>query len=93
MAVNALPGPTNLSQWSLPAAATKEFNEANATTEPTRRAQLTVAVDRVMVKSSRYIPLLYTPERMYLNNSVTGAASSWPYAFHFPWAAQLGASG
>jgi hypothetical protein len=45
------------------------------------------------VKSSRYIPLLYTPERMYLNNSVTGAASSWPYAFHFPWAAQLGASG
>lgn len=93
MAVNATPGPTNLSQWSLPAGAMKQYEEADATTEPNKRAELTVDADRAMVKSSRYIPLLYTPERMYLDNSVTGAASSWPYAFHFPWAAQLGASG
>jgi peptide/nickel transport system substrate-binding protein len=93
MAVNTLPGPTNLSQWTLPPAALKDFNEANAATNPTRRAQLTVAVDRVVVKSDRYIPLLYTPERMFINKRVTGPASSWPYAFHYPWAAELGASG
>ena len=93
MAVNTLPGPTNLSQWSLPPAALQQFNEANASTEPTKRAQLTVDVDRVAVKSHRYIPLLYTPERMYLDSRVTGPAASWPYAFHYPWAAQLGAAG
>ncbi len=93
MAVNATPGPTNLSQWSLPPAAMKQYEQADATTEPNKRAELTIDADQAMVKASRYIPLLYTPERMYLENSLTGAASSWPYAFHFPWAAQLGASG
>jgi peptide/nickel transport system substrate-binding protein len=91
MAVNTLPGPTNLSQWTLPPEALKEFNEANATTDPTKRAELTVAVDKVVVSSHRYIPLLYTPERMFLNKRVTGASASWPYAFHYPWTAQLGA--
>jgi peptide/nickel transport system substrate-binding protein len=93
MAVNTLAGPTNLSQWTLPPAALKEFNEANATTEPTRRAQLTVDVDKAVVKSDRYIPLLYTPERMFLGKRVSGPSASWPYAFHYPWAAQLGAAG
>ena len=93
MAVNTLPGPTNLSRWTLPPAALKEFNEANATTDPTKRAELTVAVDKVVVKSSRYIPLLYTPERMFLGKRITGPSASWPYAFHYPWAAQLGAAG
>lgn len=93
MAVNATPGPTNLSGWSLPPAAMKDYEEADATTEPTKHAELALSADKAMVKSGRYIPLLYTPERLYMNNSVTGAASSWPYAFHFPWAAQLGAPG
>jgi peptide/nickel transport system substrate-binding protein len=93
MAVNTLPGPTNLSQWTLPAAALKEFNEANASTNATKRAELTVAVDRVVVKSARYIPLLYTPERMFLGKRITGPSASWPYAFHYPWTAELGAAG
>ncbi|MGO9762039.1 MAG: ABC transporter substrate-binding protein [Solirubrobacteraceae bacterium] len=93
MAVNTLPGPTNLSQWTLPPAALQEFNEANATTDPTKRAELTVAVDKVVVKSARYIPLLYTPERMFLGKRVTGPSASWPYAFHYPWTAELGAAG
>jgi peptide/nickel transport system substrate-binding protein len=93
MAVNTLPGPTNLSQWTLPPEALKEFNEANATTDATKRAELTVAVDKVVVKSARYIPLLYTPERMFLGKRVTGPSASWPYAFHYPWTAELGAAG
>jgi peptide/nickel transport system substrate-binding protein len=93
MAVNTLAGPTNLSQWTLPPEAMKEFNEANATTDATKRAELTVAVDKVVVKSARYIPLLYTPERMFLGKRVTGPAASWPYAFHYPWTAELGAAG
>jgi peptide/nickel transport system substrate-binding protein len=92
MAVNTLPGPTNLSQWTLPPAALKEFNEANATTDAAKRAELTIAVDKVVVKSARYIPLLYTPERMFLGKRVTGPAASWPYAFHYPWTAELGAA-
>ena len=93
MAVNTLPGPTNLSQWTLPPVALKEFNEANATTDASKRAELTVAVDKVVVKSARYIPLLYTPERMFLGKRITGPAASWPYAFHYPWTAELGAAG
>ncbi len=93
MAVNTLPGPTNLSQWTLPPVALKEFNEANASTNATKRAELTVAVDRVVVKSARYIPLLYTPERMFLGKRITGPSASWPYAFHYPWTAELGAAG
>ena len=93
MAVNTLPGPTNLSRWTLPPAALREFNEANATLNPTKRAELTVAVDKVVVKSNRYIPLLYTPERMFLGKRITGPSASWPYAFHYPWTTQLGAAG
>jgi peptide/nickel transport system substrate-binding protein len=92
IAINAIPGPVNLSGWSLPPAAMRQYQEALGTTDPERRAELSVAIDRVVLAAHRYIPLMFLPERLFLGKGVTGVPASWPAVIHYPWATMLGAA-
>lgn len=91
-ALNDLPGVTNLSGYKASASVLKDYSAAIASNDPIKRAKLTVKIDKA-VGNDPYVSLVFEPQRMFLNNKITGPAASFPYVIHYPWATTLGAAG
>jgi peptide/nickel transport system substrate-binding protein len=71
----------------------KDISSARGAADPTRRAQL---VNQLMAqaigKDDATVPLVNYAERLFMNNSITGAPAGIPVYLYYPWAALLGSS-
>jgi peptide/nickel transport system substrate-binding protein len=68
-------------------------DEARATLDPTRRAQLINAAQaQGLGRDLKMICLDTYGERLFMNNRITGAVPSLPSELYFPWARDLGSA-
>jgi peptide/nickel transport system substrate-binding protein len=67
------------------------LGQARASGDPTTRAQLTVKAQTLMAKQVIWIPIVGVNTRLFMNNRITGAPSTFDYLY-YPWAADLGKS-
>jgi peptide/nickel transport system substrate-binding protein len=65
--------------------------QARESGNPTTRAQLTVKAQTLMTKQVIWIPIAGVNTRLFMNNRITGAPSTFVYLY-YPWAADLGKS-
>lgn len=65
--------------------------QARESGDPTTRAQLTVQAQTLMTKQVVWIPIVGINTRLFMNNRITGAPSTFDYLY-YPWAADLGKS-
>jgi len=82
---------TNTTGYVPPPSIMNQYNQAIAQNDSAKRAELTVTLDKQLSKQAVYVPLVYLPQRMFLNKRITGPAASFPYVMHYPWATTLGA--
>jgi ABC-type transport system substrate-binding protein len=69
------------------------INEARATLNPTRRAQLINAAQAQGLGRDLTMMCLVTyGERLFMNNRITGAVPSLPSELYYPWARDLGST-
>ena len=68
------------------------MSEARTTADPTARAELVVAAERIIMEELPWIPLVAPQTVLITNSGLTGAPSSFTYMFS-PWAAGLGTVG
>jgi peptide/nickel transport system substrate-binding protein len=67
------------------------LSQARESGDPTTRAQLTVKAQALMAKQVIWIPIVGVNTRLFMNNRITGAPSTFDYLY-YPWAADLGKS-
>jgi peptide/nickel transport system substrate-binding protein len=88
--LTVLPGVlTNISHYENPAV-TKAIYRGLATTNGDKRAEAIVEVAEHLDKELPFMPILRTPERLFMNNKIAGAPATFPYLY-YPWAALVGA--
>ena len=66
--------------------------EAEATVNPTRRAELGTEAMKIYEQSLSQLPIVQYPERMFMSNNITGAPPDQPTFLSYPWAALIGAA-
>ncbi|WP_341782948.1 ABC transporter substrate-binding protein [Leucobacter weissii] len=81
-------GDQNYSGFSDPAIDAK-LAEARAEVDPTRRAELTVEAEALIMEQQPWVPVTDLWVRLYMDASITGAPASFVYLY-YPWAADLG---
>lgn len=71
----------------------KDLGLARGAADPTTRARL---INQLMAqgigKDESAVPLVNYAERLFMNNSITGAPAGLPAYLYYPWAALLGSS-
>jgi peptide/nickel transport system substrate-binding protein len=79
----------NYAGWSNP-----EYDqlvqEALAEYDPLKRADLVVRLQQMVTEEMLWIPVVQSPNNVFMNERVTGAPATNAYLY-YPWAAQLGA--
>ncbi|MEU6663129.1 ABC transporter substrate-binding protein [Streptomyces sp. NPDC046821] len=78
----------NFAQWSDPTF-DRLINEAGATTDTTRRAQLVAQAQKIAVDQNIWIPLYAPFNPVYLKKGLTGAPTT-SVQLSYPWAADIG---
>lgn len=68
------------------------FAQARAENDPEKRATLATRALGLWVEPVNNIPLYVYPERLFMNNRITGAPTSFSTFLYYPWAAALGGS-
>jgi peptide/nickel transport system substrate-binding protein len=66
-----------------------ELDAARASGDIDKRAQLTSEAEQGIAKDVVWIPIVGVNTRLFMNNRITGAPSTFVYLY-YPWAAQLG---
>jgi peptide/nickel transport system substrate-binding protein len=66
------------------------FAQARAQSDPEARAKLAIQALGLWVKPVNNIPLYISPQRLFMNKSITGAPPSFSTFLYYPWAAGLG---
>lgn len=66
------------------------FAQARATQNGEKRSELAIAALNRWIKPVNNIPLYLYPERLFMNNRITGAPASFSTLLYYPWAAALG---
>lgn len=66
--------------------------KALATPEDGARAKLVAEALTVFTESDAILPVVFTPETVFLNKRITGATSGMPAMLFYPWAAGIGAA-
>jgi peptide/nickel transport system substrate-binding protein len=66
------------------------FAQARAQADPEKRAELAIKALQKWVAPVNNIPLYLYPERLFMNNRITGAPASFSTLLYYPWAAALG---
>lgn len=91
-ALDTVMGPTGLFNFSGYSndTANKLIAQAKAETDPTARAELTVQVQEIFAEELPWIPVLQPRVRVFENNRLTGAPTTFVYVA-YPWVADLGA--
>jgi peptide/nickel transport system substrate-binding protein len=84
--------PFNLNGFSNPEF-DRLFREARAETDDETRADLVIEALDLWVDPPNNIPLYTYPERLFMNQSITGAPTSFPTFLGYPWAADLAGTG
>ena len=91
LAFAALPGSIqNFTEYDNPKVTDLYYAAQNTGEDEERRAELTIEAVKEFSKDWQIIPLLYTPERLFMGEDITGAPASFPYQYQ-PWAAKVGA--
>jgi peptide/nickel transport system substrate-binding protein len=67
------------------------LSQARESGDPATRAELTVKAQALMAKQVIWIPIVGVNTRLFMNNRITGAPSTFVYLY-YPWAADLGKS-
>lgn len=66
------------------------FAQARAEQSGEKRAELAIQALSRWIKPVNNIPLYLYPERLFMNNRITGAPASFSTLLYYPWAAGLG---
>jgi peptide/nickel transport system substrate-binding protein len=66
-------------------------DEALAEYDPVKRAEMVVDLQRTVTEQMLWIPVVQTPNDVFMNQRITGAPATNAYLY-YPWAAQVGAS-
>ncbi|QIK63919.1 ABC transporter substrate-binding protein [Leucobacter viscericola] len=67
------------------------LDAALAETDETKRSELTVDAEALIMEQQPWVPINDLAVRMYMNEAVTGAPASFVYLY-YPWAADLGST-
>jgi peptide/nickel transport system substrate-binding protein len=67
------------------------LQDALAEYDPVKRAEMVVDLQRTVTEQMLWIPVVQTPNDVFLNRRVTGAPATNAYLY-YPWAAQVGAA-
>jgi peptide/nickel transport system substrate-binding protein len=70
---------------------TQLLEQARATADPTKRAAVVVAAQKLIMEQLPWIPVALPDTTLILNTKLTGAPPTFPYLFA-PWLAKLGAT-
>ncbi len=92
IAYAGLPGVQNFTNYENPKVTSLYYAAQNTGHDQQKRAALTIQAVKIFQDSLQIIPVLYTPERLFMGSGITGAPASFPYLY-YPWAAKVGASG
>lgn len=84
-------GSLNYSGWTNPEV-TKYLEAARSEPDEVKRAEDTVAAQKLITEQLPVIPLIAPNNVLIMNKKITGAPATFSYAFG-PWAAYLGGSG
>ena len=92
LAFAALPGLQNFTHYNNPHVTNLYYAAQDTGNDQQKRAALTIQAVKIFQQSLQIIPLLYTPERLFMGTAITGASATFPYQYH-PWGAAVGAGG
>jgi peptide/nickel transport system substrate-binding protein len=86
-----MPGvPENFDNYDNPQVV-KLIEQARAAGDPDTRARLTAQAQAIITRDVVWFPIAGVQTRLFMNNKITGAPSSFVYLY-YPWAADLGAA-
>ncbi|WP_200210947.1 ABC transporter substrate-binding protein [Micromonospora coerulea] len=68
------------------------YAEALAQSDPVKRAELVVQLQRITVDDMVWLPIVNGPNTVFMNKRISGAPATNAYLY-YPWAAQIGGTG
>ncbi|MEJ7743836.1 MAG: ABC transporter substrate-binding protein [Nocardioidaceae bacterium] len=80
----------NYAGWKNPAY-DRLVQEALAEYDPVKRAELVVQLQKIATDEVLWIPVVQSPNSVFMNERITGAPATNAYLY-YPWAAQVGAA-
>ncbi|WP_208751214.1 ABC transporter substrate-binding protein [Arthrobacter sp. PM3] len=82
-------GPSNFGNYDNPQAASL-LEQARATSDDNKRAELTVEAQDIMTKDLVWIPVAYPLQSVFLNSRLGGATAGFLSSLYTPWLAKIG---
>ncbi len=69
----------------------ERFNDALGTYDDEARAKKVIEAYKIVDNELPWIPIVYQPQRLFINNEITGVPTSWAYVWS-AWADRLGSN-